>query len=143
LRALYALSLKNNHAGFVQCPDFHGDIFARAQKYQEEQGEMLGLFDNGKIIGCGGLKRKDAIRVELCNLHLHPDYQRRGLGRRLALALLEDAEALGYGVVELHVTVTQEPAIALYKSLGFTQTRRQVYETEGQSFDTIFMEKAV
>ena len=144
LRKLYALSLKRNREGFVQCPDFHGDIFARAQKYQSENGEMLGLFTaEGVLIGMGGLKNKGQDRVELCNLHLHPDYHGQGHGKRLAMELVSDAEDLGYGVVELHVTVTQKAAIGLYASLGFRETKRQVYDVEGQSFDTLFMEIAI
>jgi ribosomal protein S18 acetylase RimI-like enzyme len=144
LRALYALSLKNNRDGFVQCPDFHGDIFTRAQKYQNENGAMLGLFDaNGRLLGFGGLKQKAPERTELCNLHLHPDYHGQGLGKRLSLALIDEARELGYEIVELHVTATQKSAVGLYGRLGFKETRREVYDVEGQNFDTIFMEMAL
>jgi ribosomal protein S18 acetylase RimI-like enzyme len=144
LRRLYALSLSRNAAGFVQNPDFHGDIYERAQKYAADHGEMLGLFSStGELIGCGGLKNKGDGRAELCNLHLHPAYHGQGLGRRLAVTLMDDAEKLGYGILELHVTVTQTAAIGLYKSLGFRETRRQVYDVEGASYDTLFMEIAL
>ncbi|TAL29292.1 MAG: N-acetyltransferase [Alphaproteobacteria bacterium] len=144
LRKLYALSLKNNREGFVQCPDFHGDIYDRAKKYQAENGTMLGLFtSDGTLIGFGGLKDKGQERAELCNLHLHPDYHGHGLGKRLAMTLMDDAEHLGYGIVELHVTVTQKSAIGLYKNLGFRETNRKVYEVEGGKYDTLFMEIAL
>jgi len=141
LRALYKLSLSKNTQGFVQKPDYHGDIFARAEKYQSENGAMFGLFTaDDQLLGFGGLKATSPGRVELCNLHLHPDYQGQGLGKRLTLALIDEAEELGYQTVELHVTVTQTAAIGLYKRLGFIETRRQVYHVEGQTFDTVFME---
>lgn len=144
LRKLYALSVANNRAGFVQCPDFHGDIFERAQKYTADNGEMLGLFAaDGSLLGFGGLKNKGAEHAELCNLHLHPDHHGQGLGKRLAVTLMEDAEKLGYGILELHVTVTQTAAIGLYKNLGFRETKRQVYDVEGGSYDTLFMEIAL
>jgi ribosomal protein S18 acetylase RimI-like enzyme len=144
LRRLYALSLGRNRDGFVQKPDFHGDIYDRAQKYAADNGEMLGLFSaEGTLLGFGGLKNKGDERVELCNLHLHPDYHGQGLGKRIAVTLMDDAEKLGYGVMELHVTVTQAAAIALYKNLGFRETKRQVFDVEGQSFDTVFMEIAL
>lgn len=128
----------------MQKPDFHGDIAARAAKYQAENGAMLGLFTaQNELLGFGGLKATSNGGVELCNLHLHPQHQGQGLGKRLALALIEEAEELGYHKVELHVTVTQAAAIGLYKSLGFTETRRQVYDVEGQGFDTVFMEYAL
>lgn len=140
LRALYALSLQKNAAGFVTNPGFHGDIFARAEKYRAENGAFLGLFDDGRLVGFGGLKAKEEGRVELCNLHLHPECQGQGQGKRLALALIDEARELKYDIVELHVTVTQEKAIGLYRRLGFTDTRRKVYDVEGKSFDTLFME---
>lgn len=128
----------------MQCPDFHGDIYERAKKYSSENGEMLGIFSpDGILLGFGGLKDKGKGRVELCNLHLHPDYQGQGLGKRLALALMEDAEDLGYGIIELHVTITQQAAIGLYKRLGFRETDRKVYDVEGASYDTLFMELLV
>lgn len=144
LRRLYRLSLEKNSRGFVTNPGFHGDIYDRAVKYQQENGAMFGLFDeNGSLLGFGGLKQKDGGRAELCNLHLHPDYHGKGYGKLLACMLLDEARELKYQVVELHVTVTQEKAIGLYKSLGFKETGRKVYEVEGQTFDTLFMEMAV
>lgn len=141
LRKLYEYSLKLNPQGFVACPTFHGDIYDRAVKYQQNNGAMFGLFDeNNKLLGFGGLKQKDGGRAELCNLHLHPDYQGQGNGKLLAYMIIDEARDLKYDVLELHVTVTQEKAIGLYKRLGFKETGRKVYDVDGQRFDTLFME---
>jgi len=140
LRDLYKYSLAKNAKGFVQKLEFHGDIAARAEKYQNSNGTMLGIFQDHTLIGFGGLKQAKNNRAELCNLHLHPQQQGKGLGKRLAQILIQDAEELGYDTVELHVTATQVAAINLYRKLGFVETKRQVYDVEGQSYDTIFME---
>lgn len=141
LRDLYKFSLSKNAAGFVQNIEFHGDIAERATEYQSNNGTMLGIFmDDNVLIGFGGLKQTENNRVELCNLHLHPHQQGKGLGKHLAQVLIQDAEELGYELVELHVTATQDAAIGLYKSLGFTETKRQTYDVEGKDYDTIFME---
>ena len=143
LRNLYAYSLQQNPAGFVQDPLRHGDIFTRGEQYRKDNGEMLGLFSStGALIGFGALQKKSPALCELCNLHLHPDFQGQGLGRHMAEHLIELAKTLRYKTVELHVTATQRKAISLYGSLGFTETRRQTYETHGQKFETIFMERA-
>ena len=140
LRDLYKYSLSRNTAGFVQNLDFHGDIAERAAQYQNSNGAMLGIFQDNTLIGFGGLKQSSSMRVELCNLHLHPHQHGKGLGKRMAQILIQDAEELGYDTIELHVTATQDAAIGLYKKLGFSETKRQVYDVEGNAYDTIFME---
>lgn len=142
LRALYKFSLEKNTQGFVQRIEFHGDIAERARHYQNDNGVMLGVFmDDGKsLIGMGGLKKTENNRVELCNLHVHPHQQGKGIGKRLAQVLIQDAEELGYDAIELHVTATQDAAIGLYQHLGFQTTGRKVFDVEGKDYDTIFME---
>lgn len=145
LRALYKYSLQKNAAGFVQNLDFHGDIAARAAEYQNDYGAMLGLFadDDRTLLGFGGLKKTENNRVEICNLHVHPHQQGKGYGKYIAQVLVDDARELGYDTIELHVTATQNAAIGLYKTLGFSETGRQVFTVEGASYDTIFMELAL
>ncbi len=142
LRALYKFSLQKNQDGFVQSQDFHGDIYARAESYQQNNGSMLGLFadDDRTLLGFGGLKQTENNRVELCNLHVHPHQHGKGFGKFLAQTLIDDARDLGYDTVELHVTATQDAAIGLYRRLGFSETGREVFVVEGSSYDTIFME---
>lgn len=144
LRALYIKSLKLNKDGFIQDLDFHGDIAARAVQYQSNNGLMIGAFDGDQLIGCGGLVGKSDTLAELGKLHLDPAYQGRGLGRMMAEHILTEAENLGYDIVDLHVTITQEAAIGLYRKLGFTETKREVFEyADGTTYDTIFMEYQV
>lgn len=142
LRALYRYSLQKNADGFVQNPEFHGDIYTRASSYQNNNGTMLGLFadDDRTLLGFGGIKQKENNRAELCNLHVHPHQHGKGYGKYIALTLIDDARELGYEILELHVTATQSAAIGLYRRLGFSETGRQVYSVEGGNYDTIFME---
>jgi ribosomal protein S18 acetylase RimI-like enzyme len=141
LRALYAASIAANPLGFIQDLGHHGDIYERGIAFQQNFGELIALFDMDELVGMGALKNKTFDRVELCHLHLHPVYQGQGLGKAIAEELLKLAEALGYQTVELHVTATQKAALRLYRKLGFIETRRQVYDVKGQSFDTVFMDR--
>lgn len=55
------------------------------------------------------------------NLGLKPEYQRRGFGRRLLRALIDDARRLGLSTVFLEVRASNARAIALYNDEGFNE----------------------
>ena len=50
-----------------------------------------------------------------------PAHKGRGLSRRCTSAAMNALARLGYPELDLFVTETNEPAIALYRSLGFVQ----------------------
>lgn len=146
LRDLYSYSLSQNRDGFVQNPSFHEDIAARAHKFQQDRGAMLGLFntETDDLIGFGGLKAENAENsCELCTVHLHPAHQGKGLGKRLVQALIARADQMGYQSMTLHVTATQTAALGLYDRLGFERTDRKVYTIENVDYDTVFMERKI
>lgn len=57
----------------------------------------------------------------LLTLCVHPEFQRRGYGRKLFKLLLERAQKLDADVCFLEVRASNEPAIELYRSMGFGQ----------------------
>ena len=57
---------------------------------------------------------------ELAWLYVHPDYQHRGIGRMLAQAALAN---MTKGRKSIEVLCGNEPARALYLSLGFVDSR--------------------
>lgn len=65
----------------------------------------------------------------LLTLCVHPDYQRQGYGRKLFNLLLDRAVKLDAKQCFLEVRVSNEPAISLYRSMGFVQVgeRRNYY----------------
>lgn len=77
----------------------------------------------------------------LFNVAVHPDYQRRGLGRALLehlIGLLEQRDVL---TLWLEVRQSNTPAIALYRALGFDEVslRRDYYPTAKGREDAIIM----
>jgi ribosomal protein S18 acetylase RimI-like enzyme len=147
MNALYQLSLKANPHGFIQDLSYHGPLADKAQAWVQAGGTFLVLKEQAQLVGMGGLRPISAARAELCKLHVHPQAQGKGYGRRLAEGLLREAATRGFGTVELHVTVTQTAAVALYHKLGFAPTQRAVFETTvggvPVSYDTLYMEKAL
>ena len=56
---------------------------------------------------------------ELYVLAVDPDFQGKGLGRRLVVAGLDRLSRLGLSSAMLYVDASNRPAVALYESLGF------------------------
>jgi ribosomal-protein-alanine N-acetyltransferase len=81
-----------------------------------------------------------ADEIQMLNLAIHPDYRRQGLGRELVTFLLVQAEEKGISKVLLEVRVSNQAAIALYRSLSFEVLYRRpgYYEPDGE--DALVME---
>jgi ribosomal-protein-alanine N-acetyltransferase len=77
-----------------------------------------------KVIGYGVM----SVVVDeshILNLCIHPDWQRKGLGRKLILRLLMIARQHGAETVFLEVRESNRTALALYEKLGFVQIGRR------------------
>ena len=80
---------------------------------------------DGVIVGSAQLVRPprnneaQAFGATLMHAFIAPYARGHGLARLLTQRVEEGARALGYQVLNLDVRETQEPAIALYESLGF------------------------
>ncbi len=87
----------------------------------------------GILVGYGGISRLGRIspfEYEVHTIGVDPAYQGRGIGRRLLDELLKFAAD---AVVHLEVRTDNAPAIALYRSVGFTHVglRRRYYRVSG------------
>ena len=79
---------------------------------------------------------------QLAELAVHPDFRRRGLARRLLLEMLEDARVRCAATATLEVRRGNAPAIALYRSLGFSEVGCRPRFYEGRE-DALLMEKTM
>jgi GNAT superfamily N-acetyltransferase len=61
----------------------------------------------------------DSPTLRLHSMRVAPERQRRGVGRLLTQTAIDWARVHGYRSLILDTTVQQEPAIELYKSMGF------------------------
>ena len=82
---------------------------------------------NGVIVGSAQFVRPprnneaQAFAATLMHAFIAPYARRHGLARLLTQRVEDAARAMGYQVLNLDVRETQEPAITLYESLGYTR----------------------
>jgi GNAT superfamily N-acetyltransferase len=140
---LYRHSVTCNPLGFIQDLAFHGSLIEKLPMWRKTGGDLLVAAGGRKVVGLGGLAPQTAQSAELCKLHVDPEWQGQGIGRRIAVELVERAYRAGFSEVVLHVTATQKVAIALYRRLGFREMSRKLFTTTvfgaAVSFDTIHM----
>ena len=68
--------------------------------------------------------------TDMMNIAVHPDFRRQGVARTLILALIGELKKRGSRCLTLEVRASNDPARALYESLGFAHvgTRRNYYQ---------------
>ncbi|MFI6520986.1 GNAT family N-acetyltransferase [Spirillospora sp. NPDC050679] len=120
------------------------DFFRMEEIYLRNDGEFLVGELGGEIVAMGGLRRADLVPggsarafggyapggkrlevAEMVRLRVRPDVQRRGYGAGVVRALEERAAEFGYRVLRADTTEFQGPALALYRSFGWQEIRRE------------------
>jgi ribosomal protein S18 acetylase RimI-like enzyme len=74
--------------------------------------------DCGRIVGASMVSLSES-RPLLAYVVVHPDMKRRGIGSLLVAATGNALLAAGHSELELFVTEANEPAVSLYRKLGF------------------------
>ncbi|MEP6739884.1 MAG: GNAT family N-acetyltransferase [Caldimonas sp.] len=105
--------------------NFDAEIAALPGEYAAPGGQLLLAFVDGALAGCGALRAlTDADYANACEmkrLYVRPAFRGVGLGRALALALLDEARRAGYSAMLLDTLDDMESARELYASLGFEE----------------------
>ena len=77
----------------------------------------------------GGMTYVIGVEGSITNVATHPNARRKGLGRAIVAALIEQGRILGLVDIYLEVRISNQAAIALYRSFGFQTvgTRKGFY----------------
>jgi ribosomal protein S18 acetylase RimI-like enzyme len=112
---------------------------ALAATYLGDRGDFLvGELDR-VIVAMGALRPFDETRVEMKRVRVDPNHQRRGFGQAIVVRLEQRARELGASAVHLDTTAGQQPAIAMYRKLGYDEIGRGSLPR----FDIVLMEKTL
>ncbi len=100
----------------------------------------LGLFCDGDLQGFVLLSHL-LDEAEVLQIGVAPQYQRGGLARRLLTQALQQLVGLGIERLMLEVRVSNQPALGLYRALGFVEDgrRRGYYPTATGYEDAVLM----
>jgi len=84
-------------------------------------GLFLLAWHEDELAGGAGLRMIEPAVCEMKRLYVYDQFKNRGVGRRLCIALIQEARNLGYEKMRLDTLDRMKSAIELYKSLGFKE----------------------
>ena len=102
--------------------DFDRELAVLPGAYAPPGGVLLIARDADAAAGCVALRRLDAGSGEMKRMYVRERFRGSGLGRRLAIEVIEEARKRKYARVVLDTLPKLAPAIALYRDLGFRET---------------------
>ncbi len=80
---------------------------------------LLAQNAEGRLVGCGTLRRVRPDAVEMKRMFVRPEARGSGLGRRLFEMRIEEARKMGCKVIYADTARGNRPMLAMYEAFGF------------------------
>jgi RimJ/RimL family protein N-acetyltransferase len=142
--AVDAVARERRFIGFVEAPPLENTRQFVKWIVGGAGFQMLAVTHGDQVVGWCDIVRHhlDGFRhVGRLGMGVLLAYRGRGLGRRLAVETIRAAQRDGIERIELDVFASNEPAIALYRALGFSTegVKRRARKLDGRYDDNVFM----
>jgi putative acetyltransferase len=108
--------------------DFSRELVELPGSYGPPHGALLVAHCDGRLAGCVALRPIGDGLCEMKRLFVRHQFRGKGIGKRLALAVIEAARQRGYRAMRISFAPWMEEAIAIYRGLGFRPI--EAYRTE-------------
>ena len=106
---------------------FEKELESLPGRYAFPEGSLLIAQNQNGIVGCVAVRKIDNGVCEMKRLFVRPEYRGTGIGRRLAMEIIQTAIRLGYPRMRLDTTPSMSTATSLYRALGFYDTEPYCY----------------
>lgn len=117
-----------NSLGFdLSFQDFEEEFASLPGDYTPPDGRLFLALENNEIIGCVGLRKFTSSICEMKRMYVREKYRGKGIGRKLAIAVIDAAKKIGYQEMRLDTVPWMTEAIALYLSIGFIEIKPYRY----------------
>ena len=115
--------------------NFADELAALPGEYAPPGGALSVAVIGNDIAGCVAMRPFADNICEMKRLYVRPAYRRLGVGRLLAMEVIESARKAGYARMRLDTVPSMVEAIAMYRSMGFVEIRAYaVKPVEGAVF---------
>lgn len=119
---------------------FQEELSGLPGRYAPPEGRLLLVLDGSEPAACVALRPLGGGVCEMKRLYVRPRFRGSGLGKGLAMRVLEEARAIGYQKVRLDTAAFMVEAKAMYKRLGFYEIEPYYLVPEEVRHRTVFME---
>jgi GNAT superfamily N-acetyltransferase len=107
---------------FAPCfQDFEEELKTLPGVYRPPEGWLLLALNDGRPVGCVGLRPIDGKTCEMKRLYVRVEYRGKHIGYELIKRSLQAGRDLGYIRMRLDTLPTMEKAVALYEHFGFKE----------------------
>lgn len=95
--------------------------------YRRPDGLLLLALVDGAAAGCAAMRKIGEGICEMKRMYVRPRFRGRGVGRVMAMRIIDAGRQAGYERMRLDTIETMGAAIALYESIGFSDIQPYRY----------------